>query len=447
VVDFARDNLENERAWDVRFSLMEFAKEIFKDEFKEIEEDVIRRTTDRNFFRKLRENLWAVRTNFLNEFQALANQALDLLRKSNVQASDILWGGNSGLFTFFETCASVNNVRAIGIPSKRIRDHFDVAENWPGKSTPRRSEVIAVATEVIPIKRQLTDLYDKRLASALSAEVVLQNLYVFGLIADISRKLKEYKTENNVMLLADAPQFLNGVIQDSDTPFIYEKVGSFYKNYLIDEFQDTSAMQWKNFLPLLVNSMDQGYSSLVVGDVKQAIYRWRGGDLKLLQEDVEKHIGTTRTDIQVLNSNFRSSATIVNFNNTVFEAASEAVSRETEREIAFDAYRDVRQQVFHENEGFVCVKFLKDQEDLSWQNQAMDLLPTYLEQLQDLGVALRDVAILVRRNDEGQQIVANLLFHKNSDLAKPGYKYDVVSNESLRIDGASSVNLLLGAMR
>lgn len=447
VVDFARENLENERAWDVRFSLIEFAKEIFRDEFKEIEEDVIRRTSDRDFFRRLRENLWATKTKFLNEAQALGKQALEIFRQSELTLSDISYGRGSGLLTFFETYANANNIRSIGDPSSRIKDHFDAAENWPQKNTPRRRTVIDLANKLIPLKRQLTDFHEKRLAAALSAEVVLQNLYVFGLIADISRKLKEYKAENNVMLLADAPQFLNGVIQDSDTPFIYEKVGSFYRNYLIDEFQDTSAMQWKNFLPLLVNSMDQGYASLVVGDVKQAIYRWRGGDLKLLQEDVEKHIGTERTDVQVLNSNFRSSATIVNFNNIIFEAASNAVSQETKKHIASDAYRDVRQQLFHGDEGFVRIKFIKDQEEFSWQDQAMNLLPSYLEQLQDLGIALKDVAILVRKNDEGQQIVTKLLFYKNSERAKPGYKYDVVSNESLRIDGASSVNLLLGAMR
>ena len=447
VVDFARENLENERAWDVRFSLIEFAKEIFRDEFKEIEEDVIRRTSDRDFFRRLRENLWATKTKFLNEAQALGKQALEIFRQSELTLSDISYGRGSGLLTFFETYANANNIRSIGDPSSRIKDHFDAAENWPQKNTPRRRTVIDLANKLIPLKRQLTEFHEKRLAAALSAEVVLQNLYVFGLIADISRKLKEYKAENNVMLLADAPQFLNGVIQDSDTPFIYEKVGSFYRNYLIDEFQDTSAMQWKNFLPLLVNSMDQGYASLVVGDVKQAIYRWRGGDLKLLQEDVEKHIGTERTDVQVLNSNFRSSATIVNFNNIIFEAASNAVSQETKKHIASDAYRDVRQQLFHGDEGFVRIKFIKDQEEFSWQDQAMNLLPSYLEQLQDLGIALKDVAILVRKNDEGQQIVTKLLFYKNSERAKPGYKYDVVSNESLRIDGASSVNLLLGAMR
>ena len=447
VVDFAKENLENERAWDVRFSLIEFAKEIFRDEFKEIEEDVIRRTSDRDFFRRLRENLWATKGKFLSEAQALGKQGLEIFRTSEVTLSDISYGRGSGLLTFFETYANANGLKSIAEPSTRITEYFDDAENWPQKKTPRRRTVTDLATKLIPLKRQLTDLYDKHFAAALSAEVVLQNLYVFGLIADISRKLKEYKAENNVMLLADAPQFLNGVIQDSDTPFIYEKVGSFYRNYLIDEFQDTSAMQWKNFLPLLVNSMDQGYSSLVVGDVKQAIYRWRGGDLKLLQEDVEKHIGSRRTDIQVLNSNFRSSATIVNFNNIMFEAASEAVSLETKKQIASDAYHDVRQQLFHGDEGFVRIKFLKDHEELSWQDQAINLLPLYLEQLQDLGIALKDVAILVRKNDEGQQIVTKLLLYKNSDLAKPGYKYDVVSNESLRIDGASSVNLLLGAMR
>lgn len=447
VVDFARENLENERAWDVRLSLIEFAREIFRDEFKDIEEEVIRQTSDRNFFRQLREKLWAVKNKFLSEGQVLGKQALEIFQASELTISDITWGRTSGVLSFFETYASGNSVKGIDKPSDRIKDYFDVAENWPHKSTPRRITVIEVATKMIPIKRQLIDLYERHHRAALSAEVVLQNLYVFGLVADISRKLKEYKAENNVMLLADAPKFLNGVIQDSDTPFIYEKVGSFYRNYLIDEFQDTSAMQWKNFLPLLVNSMDQGYSSLVVGDVKQAIYRWRGGDLKLLQEDVERHIGANRTDVQVLDSNYRSSATLVNFNNTIFDAASKVISWETIHSIASDAYRDVRQKVFHETDGFVRVKFIKDQEDFSWQDQAMDLVPSYLEELQDLGIPLKDVAILVRKNDEGQQLVANLLLYKNSEHAKAGYRYDVVSNESLRIDGASSVNLLLGAMR
>ncbi len=447
VVDFAKENLENERAWDVRVSLIEFAKEIFRDEFKDIEEQVIQQTSSKNFFKLLREKLWAEKSKFLSRVEQPAKEALETIKAEGWVASDIIFGQNSGLFTFFETFAYQKNIKEFKV-GDRIKSVFDVPENWPSKSSSRRNNIIEIArTKLIPIKRQLVEIFEKHHKTALSAEVVLQNLYVFGLIADISRKLKEYKDENNLMLLADAPKFLNGVIQDSDTPFIYEKVGSFYNNYLIDEFQDTSAMQWKNFLPLLLNSMDQGYPSLVVGDVKQAIYRWRGGDLKLLQQEVEDHIGANRTDIQVLNSNYRSSTVIVNFNNALFENASKFIALETGHPISAEAYRDVSQKVFREDEGFVRIKFLEDDGDYTWKDQALDQVPVYLEELQSIGIPLKDVAILVRKNEEGQQIVAHLLQYKNSERAKPGFKYEVVSNESLRIDGAATVNLLLGAMR
>lgn len=447
VVDFAKENLENERAWDVRVSLIEFAKEIFRDEFKDIEDVVIAHTSDRGFFRLLRDKLWATKNEFFNQVQKPAKEALSILQTNGITIADINYGTGSGLFTFFETFAFQKDLKEIKIGG-RIKNTFDEATGWPSKSTPRKREIIELAqTKLIPLKRRIEELHEKLYPSALSAEIVLQNLYVFGLIADISRKLKEYKDENNLMLLADAPKFLNGVIQDSDTPFIYEKVGSFYRNYLIDEFQDTSGMQWKNFLPLLVNSMDQGYQSLVVGDVKQAIYRWRGGDLNLLQQEVEKHIGKNRTDIQVLNSNYRSSAIVVNFNNAVFEKASAFVALETNHPISIEAYRDVSQHIFRGDHGFVRAKFLEDQEGHSWKDQALEELPRQLEELQQAGIPLKDVAILVRRNEEGQQIVAHLLQYKNSEHAKPGFRYDVVSSESLRIDGASTVNLLLGAMQ
>jgi ATP-dependent helicase/nuclease subunit A len=182
----------------------------------------------------------------------------------------------------------------------------------------------------------------------------LNNFYSFGLIIDISRKLKEYKDENGIMLLADAPRFLNGVIRDSDTPFIYEKVGSFYRNFLIDEFQDTSGLQWKNFLPLLTNGLDQGFASMVVGDVKQAVYRWRGGDLNLLQQQVEKEVGTHRINTKELNHNYRSAEAIVSFNNLLFKSLATLVAAETGKVISEDAYHDVAQKL-HKKEIRVCV--------------------------------------------------------------------------------------------
>lgn len=447
VVEFAKENLENERAWDVRSSLLQFATEIFREEFKDIEEDVIAATGNRKYFTDLRSTLCDERDRFLSEGERLGKAGLQIIEAQSWNASDINYGKNSGLNGFLQTYANAKSLKGLDTPGTRVRDYFQSAANWPSKTNSNPGQMIEVAeTKIIPILQALVSLYDTTYQHSLTAEIILQNLYVFGLVADISRKLAEYKEENNLMLLADAPKFLNGVIQDSDTPFIYEKVGSFYRNYLIDEFQDTSAMQWKNFLPLLTNSLDQGYTSMVVGDVKQAVYRWRGGDLKLLQQDIENHIGVARIQFEELTTNFRSAHNIIGFNNTVFEKASSLVALETNEPLSTEAYRDVGQKNSRTAEGFVKVQFLRDLDETKWKDQAMARIPKLLEQLQEKGASLRDIAILVRKNDEGQQIVANLLQYKNSDQVKSGCLYDVVSNESLRLDGASSVNLLLSAM-
>ena len=249
------------------------------------------------------------------------------------------------------------------------------------------------------------------------------------------------------MLLADAPRFLNGVIQDSDTPFIYEKVGSFYRNYLIDEFQDTSGLQWKNFFPLITNGLDQGFPSMVVGDVKQAVYRWRGGDLKLLQQDVEQHIGKERVNLKELSRNFRSASEVVSFNNALFQASAAIVAKETGKSIAAEAYRDVPQLVSKKVDGFVQVSFLEGDAEENWKVLASNQIPICLEKLQRLGAALKDIAILVRTNGEGQKIVAHLMNYRNSEKADPDCKYDVISNESLRLDGATTVNLLISSLK
>jgi ATP-dependent helicase/nuclease subunit A len=463
VVDFAKENLENERAWDIRQSLVEFAREIFREEFREIEDEVNGTTAGKNFFRNLKDTLWKTKMAFLQSVSKPAQEALEIIRQHQWTIDDFYYGKNSGLFTFFRTFAtskSADKLRAG--PGKLIRSSFVDGQKWPNKNSRHFREIQRVATErLAPIVSEILERYDSSFTKALSAEVALKNLYVFGLISDISRKLKEFKDENNLMLLADAPKFLNGVIQDSDTPFIYEKVGSFYKNYLIDEFQDTSGMQWKNFQPLIVNSLDQGNTSLVVGDVKQAIYRWRGGDLNLLQKNITNLVGSDRTEIIELASNFRSSPEIVHFNNLFFATASSLIANITGATIPESAYSDVTQKAVRTEPGFVRIELIKDTEPTNgaqadepepfsivrWKDISLQRLPLLLEQLQEKGAALKDIAILVRKNDEGQRIATHLLQYKNSVQARKDCRYDVVSNESLRIDGAATVNLLLGAMR
>jgi ATP-dependent exoDNAse (exonuclease V) beta subunit len=186
---------------------------------------------------------------------------------------------------------------------------------------------------------------------------------------------------------------------------------------------------------------------MVVGDVKQAVYRWRGGDLKLLQQDVEQRIGKERVDVKELQQNFRSAAGIVSFNNALFQASAALVAAETGKSITAEAYTDVPQLASKKTEGFVQISFLAGEGDESWKELALNQIPVYLEKLQLLGASLKDIAILVRTNGEGQGIVAHLLEYKNSTRANPDYKYDIVSNESLRLDTASTVNLLISSLQ
>ena len=448
VVEFANENLENERAWDIRNSLIEFSREIFKEEFKEIEASVISSTSQKDFFKNLLSDLKKKKHEFTGFVKTKSKEALDIIHKHNLGSSDFKYGG--GVYNFFRKISKIADVKEFDKEGKGSRPEsvFQDPINWPNKDTSHKTLILKLAKDkLIGILNEILIYRNENYKLALSAEVALNNFYAFGLIADISRKLKDYKDENGIMLLADAPRFLNGVIQDSDTPFIYEKVGSFYRNYLIDEFQDTSGLQWKNFFPLLTNGLDQGFPSMVVGDVKQAVYRWRGGDLKLLQQDVEQHIGKERVNLKELNKNFRSASEIVSFNNALFQASAAIVAKETGKSIAAEAYSDVPQFVSKKVDGFVQVSFLEGDEDGGWKSLALNQIPIYLEKLQLLGVLLKDIAILVRTNGEGQRIVTHLMNYKNSDKAIANCKYDVISNESLRLDGATTVNLLISSLK
>ena len=447
VVEFSRDRLLEGENWNITEALKGFSKEIFNENFKVIEDDILKPFEKKK--NPYHEYLVILRKEvavFQNTMKGLAQRALEILSKSGITADDFN-GKDRGTALKYFTKFSQSEYFEMNVT---VKASLESAEKWPAKKSLNYRTLLQLAeNELKPLLREMVSYDEKNFKKFNSARLVLKNFYSFGLLADITRKLKDYKEENNLMLLSDAPKFLHGVINDSDTPFIYEKVGSFFKNYLIDEFQDTSGYQWKNFLPLLKDSLDQNQSNLIVGDVKQSIYRWRGGDLQLLQSEVEEEIGKSRTEITPLDTNYRSAENIVTFNNTLFQRASAIVSEVLEQPLPEQAFSDVHQKSFRfPGKGYVRINFMERGEDEeSWDEQAMRQLPYLLEELQDKKVALKDMAIIVRKNAEGQRIATYLLQYKNSAEAKPGYRYDVVSRESLRLDTAASVNLLLSALK
>lgn len=448
VVEFANEQLENEKAWDIRSSLIEFSDEIFREEFKEIEPDFTKTTAKKNFFTDLLADLRKRRYAFVNTIASKAKTAVEIIRANQLGPDDFKYAGG-GAYSWLARVATLSRVKDFDEDKvgKRPRGDYMSSKNWPDKDTPHKVLIAKLADEkLIPLMQEILSFRDDQYTIALSAEVAMANFYSFGLIADISRKLKEYKEENGIMLLADAPRFLQGVIQDSDTPFIYEKVGSFYRNFLIDEFQDTSGMQWQNLFPLLTNGLDQGYPSLVVGDVKQAIYRWRGGDLSILQSKIEAQTRAELVSTFQLTSNYRSAQSIVSFNNRIFKVLADQAVIETGKDISSEVYADVAQEAYKKPAGFIEIALMRDDQEVKWRDEALRQLVEYLEKLQQMGVAPKDIAILVRENREGQRIVKYLLDYKNSPAAKPDCKYEVVSSESLRLDTANTVNLIISAL-
>ncbi|MFR4237431.1 MAG: UvrD-helicase domain-containing protein, partial [Alistipes onderdonkii] len=155
------------------------------------------------------------------------------------------------------------------------------------------------------------------------------NYRSFALLSDLYAKVQQLCDEQNMMLLSETKYILSEFIGHNDAPFIYEKVGNRFEHFMIDEFQDTSVKEWENFLPLLQNAMSQSEATsvLIVGDIKQSIYRWRGGDWKILHSQAQRALGADSTELVNLTENYRSLPAVVDFNNKAIGRVVEADNR------------------------------------------------------------------------------------------------------------------------
>lgn len=239
-----------------------------------------------------------------------------------------------------------------------------------------------------------------------TARMVEKVIFTLGLAEEFYSKLSIIEEEKGVISLDESTNLLRDIIDGSDAPFIYEKLGVRFNHFLLDEFQDTSVVQWENFKPLLANSVSEGYSNIIVGDVKQSIYRWRNSDWNLLDKEIEENF-KGKVKVITLKENWRSTQSIVNFNNGFFTFAAANLGLST-------IYADVKQEVKVEDsqEGCVTVDFCEDE---------LEMIDGYIEQAVAAGAKMSDMAILLRTNAEGKK-AAEYLLSKG---------YSVISDDSL----------------
>lgn len=451
LVDYAYEQIQNGKSWDIRRNIRGLGQQIFQEDFKKYSPEIKKFLKDKENIRLLQAFVRERKEEIIAISKELGKQAA-LIRLSNGLEWTDFAGGSRSFAKLFEKCGDRNQPVPILTDSQRSK--IDNPDAWFAKSCKQIDAILAAYDQGLnQILQQISALTSKW----NTLQAIAKNSYVYGVFRNLLDELSLIKDEENILLISDANEFLREITKGNDTPFIYEKVGNQYKNYLIDEFQDTSGFQWDSFKPLLENSLGQGQTNLLVGDVKQSIYRWRGGEMKLLLSQVEDEIGKERIQLENLDTNYRSLPNIVNFNNAVFKALPPAMEQALRDnygvenpQILSRAYSDSFQKVSPKKEksafrGKVKLEFIdpkESEEEESFDKTVLNKLPELVMELQDQGYELDDIAFLVRRKSEGEAIADCLMGYAAANPGS-GYSFDVLSDESMYLNKAASVKALV----
>lgn len=277
-------------------------------------------------------------------------------------------------------------------------------------------------------------------------------LYYLGLIKSIKENIRQFREENNMIPLSETNRILQGIINEDDAPFIYERVGTYINYYLIDEFQDTSRLQWSNLCPLVSESLshEEDYDNLIIGDVKQSIYRFRNAEPMLIQNDVpERFDCEIRGESVDENTNWRSNREIVKFNNSFFHRIAHTLDCErgadksdsTRLKIS-SLYSNAIQKIKNiDKPGYVEVNFM------GHNANAYDEMGDLVHHLLDKGYAQKDIAFLVSNGDHGVALIDALMAYNADEKNAGKTPISVISEESLKISSSSAVKLVVAVLQ
>lgn len=278
-----------------------------------------------------------------------------------------------------------------------------------------------------------------------------RNLYNMGLLGYLLRFVGEYRRENDIILLSDTNELLQRIIRDDLTPFIYERIGYFLNHFLIDEFQDTSRMQWHNLRPLLMESLAHDNDNLIIGDEKQCIYRFRNSDPDLLATEVKVSVeagisGTVaERGIDVSdNTNWRSAAEIVKFNNSFFTSIAR-IARVT------GTYANITQQVSPKHvstPGYIDLAAIDVPKggEPTFEELALSRMADEIRRQREAGYRAKDIAVIVRRRSEGEAVVNHLL--RLMDDPDSGFpRMEITSSDSIELQSSAAVRLIISVLQ
>lgn len=446
LTDLALQKMSEEKGWNIETDIAIVAGELFKEDHHN------KNILSREDIKRIYLDMNRIKNAFTSKMKKIGEKGLSIISGAGFSVNDFSYkeSGVAGYFTKISTPKNSTSFLIGGRLEKGLAD----PSSWTSKKSEYKSALDdLVSSALLPLLQEAAAIVDSEYRKYATANEVLKKIYLFGLVNDLQDKFREYRKENNVILLSDTTKLLGDIIEGNDTPFIYEKTGNRYKHLLIDEFQDTSLLQWKNLLPLVINALGSGFTTLIVGDAKQSIYRWRGGNMNLLIREIFTDLVNFKsiTKSEVLSMNFRSKKEIVTFNNQFFLNATQIANVQLDMDnhpiLALAYGNDLSQKVAPKNDvsGYVQFDFIKseeaeneDEEPLKWKDIALNNLIMEIRNQISKGFSYRDIAILVRKNTEGNEVATFLL---ENEIDK------IISPDSLLITSSPRINFLVNVLR
>ena len=451
---YSEEKLEESGSWNFRSEILDLGMQLFSESFQELFLDLDLSLLEKKNLDRFLEDLRIAEETSRKEMVRIGSTALDLLSKEGLVIEDFKLKGKSPP-SLFRVAADGEEVRFTGARLEALSE----PGKWLNKNAGQ--EMVSLTRGVLmPL---LNQIFEHQVVLN-SIRAIRRNFYTLGILGDIQERVQLYLKENNLFLIADSSRFLRGIIGGNQVPFIFEKTGNRFSHIMLDEFQDTSVFQYLNFKPLIENALAAGNENMVVGDLKQSIYRWRNSDWSILASGLKDDFRHQRFNEIKLFENYRSRDQIIRFNNTVFQLARDFLAGVIERELlnaSADradaeravaefraAYADSVQQIPERDDGeggMVKAGFFGKKGEHSFRDQVLDLIPGWIEEIQHCGIEPGEIAILVRSRREGFMVAERILDYAR-ESGEP-QRFRLISGESLLLSGNSSVSLLVSALR
>lgn len=441
---YINNSIEDDNGWNIIGKIKTFGTNIFKDFYKAHEANLKEQLSNADDFKVYETTLRKRRNDIRKTFNSKARSILNEIKNANL---DIPSNYRSGLYKYLTDSAIApltNKPLKAGVLKAN-----ESPQNWTSSKCAKadKQQIETLAAEVL--SAQLSELIaynDDNWNEFQSIQLTLSHLSELRLLHAIADAVDNLTKDTNRFMLSNTQALLKELIADSDTPFIFERIGARLKHVMIDEFQDTSTIQWQNFQVLLANCMAQELSqNLIVGDIKQSVYRWRQGDWGILN-NIEKSFAHQKIRLETLDYNYRSEKRIIDFNNAFWEqcvanTAKEVAQDDAEKaKIVQKAYEDVAQKTHKTTEnGFVKISLYPRE---VMKDAVLEELIETIKELFNNGYGGKNqskIAILVRSKSNIQDIV-------NALLQAFGNEINIVSDEAFRLDASLSVNIIVSAM-